>query len=276
MIKTSVIMICTRKDQYEEAKIWIEKQSIAETTEIIALDNYGNKNYTSAAKALNQGAEKAAGEYLIFMHQDVCLWDLQVLERCVNYLEEHDNHIVGVAGIRESDKQACFDISMTLDRRQYAFRTDNKFVPAITLDECFLAMKRSHWEKLSFDEETCDNWHFYGADITMSNKLSGGSNVIMPAKILHASFGVPSGKGFRKSARKIAKKYKGKTDRIITTCLNARCSPMAVNNFFIKRKIKNIVKKIATIMLKSIGLYSYVLKKRKEKKRKKGLFVLDD
>ncbi|MBR0189008.1 MAG: glycosyltransferase, partial [Clostridia bacterium] len=237
--------------------------------EKIILDNRGNKSYVSAASALNDGSEKATGDILIFMHQDVYLWDTTAIRRVAEYLKDNEKIILGAAGIAEQDGQNHYDIFMDKEKRKYAWGTGGKPLSAITLDECFIAMRKTLWQELKFDEKTCNDWHFYGADICYANSLKGNKNVIFPLEIFHDSFGTPSGTGFYNSALSIAKKYNGKILRIQTTCFNAKCSERGVKRYFKPRRLRNFFKKI----LRIIGLFPLAEKINKNRKKKKGLFV---
>ena len=223
----------------------------------------------SAASALNDGAKKACGEILFFMHQDVCLWDKQAVKKIVGYLSDNKNSIVGAAGIAKFDGQRHYDLFMDRKKRKTAWGTGGKPLEAYTLDECFLAMYKSVWQELTFDENVCDGWHFYGADICYKNLLKGNTNVIFPLEILHDSYGNPSGKVFYRSAIKLAEKYDGKIYRLQTTCINAECSVKGVKRFFRKRRLLSLIKKTAKIF----GLSRLVKKTENRMKSKKGLFV---
>lgn len=161
---------------------------------------------------------------------------------------------------------------MKNDTKQLSWGTDDKCLDAYTLDECLLVMHRETYEKYRFDEETCDNWHCYGADICLANYLGGGKNIIFPLKICHDSFGLPESEAFINSSIKLAKKYEGRIERLTTTCIDCHCSEKGVRIFF-KKKFKRIKFKS---FLKKIGLYKLAKKISDRKKGKKGLFVLED
>lgn len=271
--KVSIIIIHTNDEQLKEAEKWIDLQDYSGEIEKIFLDNRGNKNYTSAAQALNDGAKKSTGDILIFMHQDIYLWGENSISDCVEYIESRvENIIVGFAGIASHNNQSCFDVKMGDTEEIWAFKTNGVPVDATTLDECFLAMKKEVWEKLKFDEQTCDNWHFYGAEICLHNKLEGGINIILPSKICHYSFGVPSGKNFYRSAKKLAKKYKRDFKYIHTTCIDIKTSGLGVFKYKTVLGIKGFIKGF----MKIIGLKKLFKKLNNNRRRKKGLFVFDD
>ena len=74
----------------------LEKQS--EDYELILVDNR-NQEFTSASSALNYGAKKATGDYLVFAHQDINFSNIDWIKNTRIQLEKIDNiGIVGVAG----------------------------------------------------------------------------------------------------------------------------------------------------------------------------------
>ena len=267
--KVSLIIIYTNDNQLSECNKWIDKQTYKGEIEKIILDNRENKSYTSAAQALNDGVIKATGEVLFFMHQDIYLWDLDAIKNIVEYLSDKKDTIVGAAGIALSDFQIHYDLKMKDSSEQLSWTTGGKCLDAFTLDECLLVMNKETYEKYKFDEITCDNWHCYGADICIQNFLNGGNNIIFPLEICHDSFGLPESKAFIDSSMKLAKKYEGKIDRLVTTCIDCACSEKGVKIFFKtkfrKTRFKNFLKKV--------GLFKLANKFNHHQKRKNGQFV---
>ena len=76
----SVVIVYTNIEKLEEARKYLESQSMFKFMELIFLDNRQNR-FSSAASALNYGASIAKGKVIIFMHQDVYLWDENIIEK---------------------------------------------------------------------------------------------------------------------------------------------------------------------------------------------------
>ena len=242
-ITLSIVVVYTNTEKLEEAKKYLESQSVFQSVELIFLDNRNNK-FSSASSALNYGASIAKGEVVIFMHQDVYLWDERLLEKYYNVLKDKPNAILGVAGVAQKDHLVYYDFCETKDKL-YRGRTSNgELMQAITLDECLIAMQRSLWDKLKFDEKTCDNWHFYGADICYNNLLNGGENILYSADTCHESTGDAYNKAFRHSLKSMIKKYKNKLKRIETTCVNIKCSLSMYFIYSVFTRAKKLIKKI--------------------------------
>lgn len=222
----SVVIVYTNTEQLTEAVKYLESQSIFKSVELILIDNR-EKRFSSAASALNYGAEKAVGEIVVFMHQDVYLWDDKFLEKYYKLLHEKPNLILGVAGVAKKDHLRYYDFCESKDRVFRGRSSHGELMQAITVDECLFAMQKALWQKLKFDEKTCDNWHFYGADICYNNLLNGGDNMILSAEICHESKGNAYNKSFRKSLKAMIKKYRGKLKKLETTCVNVKCNSLA-------------------------------------------------
>lgn len=114
--------------------------------EIVEIDNSKNC-FTSASSALNFGAEKATGDILVFLHQDIEFNDKNSLYQLVDSIENVKGRelLVGLFGASH----------------EYSVRNMNNFREVETLDECLVAMKKETWEKIKFNEQICDGWHLY-------------------------------------------------------------------------------------------------------------------
>lgn len=216
MKKISVIIVYTNPDQLKKAEHWLLQQSIAPQLQLIFLDNRENA-FSSAAKALNYGARQATGEILVFMHQDVYLWDIHSLETYYNYLIKNPTAIIGAAGV-PAGKGTTMDLYETEARICRGNRANGMIQTVDALDECILAMHKDTWSALGFDEVCCDNWHGYGMDICMSNRLRGGENVLVPLKICHDSLGSPHTKSYRATIKNLVRKYRGTAIKEIHGC----------------------------------------------------------
>lgn len=247
--KISVVICYTNTEQLAEAEKYLRLQTMFSVTELVFLDNR-DKRFPSAASALNYGADKALGEIVVFMHQDVYLWDTEFLEKYYDYLINNPNAIVGAAGVAKKDRKIYYDFCETKEHIYRGTSTNGELMQAVTLDECVFAMKKELWQKLKFDEKTCDNWHFYGADICYNNILNGGGyNIIYSADICHESKGSFNGR-FGKSAKRMVKKYRGKIERLETTCIHINCGYIAYFVYFLKSKLYKPLSAIKRILFR--------------------------
>lgn len=241
--KVSVVIVYTNTEQLDEAVKCLKEQTFYPLSELVLLDNR-EKRFSSAASALNYGAERATGEVVVFMHQDVYLWQPDFLEKYYEFLNKNPRSIIGLAGVCKDDALRYFDGCTTKNKIYDGRQTGGKILLATTLDECLLAMSKALWQDLKFDEVACDNWHFYGGDICYANLLSGGTNYIFSTReACHESTGSAYNKSFRRSFKKIIKKYKGKIKRIHTTCVNIKCNYFWYYIYCVWSKVSEILKR---------------------------------
>lgn len=239
--EVSLVIVFTDEKKLQEAKLWIERQSVCENVETVLLDNRGNR-FSSCTQALNYGAEHSTGDVILFMHQDVYLWDLQAVEKYCAFLKNNPDAVIGVAGI-PADMGVVTDLYETLEKHERGIRAKGKEYPVVALDECLLAMKRERWQLLRFDEQCCDNWHGYGMDICYSNTLQGGRNIMVPLQICHDSFGTPHTASYRSTIKNLVRKYRGTPiTQIRGTCIQIPCSWRGYYWYVIKTHIKALLR----------------------------------
>jgi len=201
--------------------------------ELIKIDNTKNK-FKSAAEALNYGGKKAKGNYLMFVHQDVDLSSNSWLEDAEEILNSiHNLGIAGVAGMSEegeTQKDRGRNIIKHGNRMWGLANPIQKPEPVQTLDECLVIIPRSVFNVLRFDEKTCDDWHLYAVDYSLSVKKLGFGVYAIPMFIYHKSTGavpiiwhrtilsssLPD--SYYRTLRKTIKKHKNHVKELYTTC----------------------------------------------------------
>lgn len=190
--------------------------------ELVLIDNTNNK-YTSAAEALNQGADKSKGKYLVFVHQDVYFSDKSSLRKIVNYIKTlGDNAVVGVAGIVNSNG-VISNITHGKERKTVGKHRVHKPERVQTLDEVLIGTSTNVFNQLKFDEETCDNWHLYGVDFCLSGASKEFFSYVIPLELYHKSPGNLS-MGYFKTLSKVVEKHKKRYEKIYTTCSQIKTS----------------------------------------------------
>lgn len=152
--------------------------------DLIKVDNTSG-SFKSASQALNQGGKKAKGKYIMFVHQDVDLSSNTWLENTEKMLDCIPNiGIAGVAGVK--DETGVMTIIEHSDPPKPAGTIYiQKPTKVQTLDECLVIIPRSIFEKLPFDETTCDDWHLYAVDYCLSCINRGLDVYSIPVYIYH-------------------------------------------------------------------------------------------
>lgn len=183
----------------------------------VFIDNT-NGQFSSAAKALNYGASKANGEILVFLHQDIEFLSDDALLDIYRFGYSNPNTVFGAAGVKAkiTDTGEFFS-SMYAGENKTQYKCCTTPTECYTLDECLIACHRSCMKKLSFDEDVCDGWHLYGADLCLQAGLEPGMSVmVIPMEyVWHKSNG-NADRSYMQTQNKLAGKYRGKY-RIINT-----------------------------------------------------------
>ncbi|KUK05244.1 desulfoferrodoxin family protein [Methermicoccus shengliensis] len=163
--------------------------------ERILIDNTTGA-FRSAASALNHGGERARGEYIMFVHQDVALLGEHWLDSAESLMEGIDDlGIAGVAGMSEqgrSNRERGRNVivhgepPMVWDWGNPIEEPER----VQTLDECLAIVPAHVFRMLRFDEHTCSSWHAYVVDYSLSVQRMGLCAYAMPLPVHHASLGV--------------------------------------------------------------------------------------
>lgn len=183
--------------------------------DLILMDNTKGK-FKSAAEALNYGGKKAKGKYLMFIHQDYEL-DLNVwLEETEKIL---DNLNFGIAGVAGKYDRNCISNIKTGVPPVLAGPIQIKEPKKVqTLDECLIIVPKKIFEKIQFDEGTCENWHLYATDYCLTVKKAGYDAYVLPAGGYHVSPGYSfSEEEYYLTLKKLIKKHKNDHKWIYTT-----------------------------------------------------------
>lgn len=156
--------------------------------ELIKLDNTKGQ-FNSAAEALNYGAKKAKGKYIMFVHQDVELDSDSWLKRTEEYLDNiSDLGVAGVAGMSNKGRNYEERIRGYISNCGTIWgKPFEKPEEVHTLDELLLIVPSSIFSKLQFDEKNFDYWHCYGADYCLSLKKMGLKSYVFPSFVYHRS-----------------------------------------------------------------------------------------
>lgn len=235
MKKISLISVYNNQQLLDEMVASAKKQKNVEV-ELITIDNT-NKRFSSASKALNYGTDKATGDVLVFLHQDIEFMNDDVLEFIYDYATENKTTVFGSAGVNDKGT----DKNVKILTAMYGYEGENKTIDkptkALTLDECLIACHQSCMKKLRFDENICDGWHLYGADLCLQAIDFAGMFVYaVPMNVWHKSGGCADTSYFD-TQDKLAEKYKK-----YHTVINTTNSFVYTNPF--KRKLARIYRKL--------------------------------
>lgn len=199
------VIVCTR--DLENSKTHREHtiKSAGSRIEYLLIDN--SNNHHSLCSAYNEGAKRATGDILVFMHDDV----FPVNNGWADVLENKFKHsesigAIGVAGTNYlfKDNAAWFAPGRPFVQGKviHEFKDKNELLitifsdikkdeEVVVLDGLFLAIRASLFnKKIKFDEETFNRFHFYDLDICMQIRDSHQIYVTPDILLKHRSSGV--------------------------------------------------------------------------------------
>jgi len=197
--------------------------------EVILVDNTAGK-FKSAAEGLNYGGAKAAGEYLVFIHQDVRLLSSDWLRRAEAFLRALPGlGVAGIAGMIGGKaggifragtipvKNRIFFVYQGLEKERLEFGSaSGQPVEVQTLDEQLLIIPREVFLGGKFDAAACGGWHLYGVDYSLSARRRGFRTFALPLPVWHMSGGKLDADYFR-TLNKVLEKHSAEKV-LYTTC----------------------------------------------------------
>jgi len=219
----SVISVFNRQETLDgilKASLESEREAMYET---VFLDNRDGR-FESAAAALNAGADRATGEYLLFVHQDVELSGDNWLDRADAYLQSTpDVGIAGLAGMVEQGWNPYTKgrnvIRHGAQRREWRLGTPIEGPTRVqTVDEMAVIVPSEVHARRGFDETVCDGWHLYAVEYALYHRYrTDREPYVLPLDIWHASEGMQRDRSYYETLRRLAHEYP-QAEQLSTTC----------------------------------------------------------
>ncbi len=208
--------------------------------ELILIDNTSGR-FKSASEALNYGGEQAKNDYIMFIHQDMCLpsktW-IQDAETILNSLENLG--IAGVAGRSKAEWWPITNIKDGIPPKPVAPKKIKNAMKVETLDECLIIIPKPIFNMLKFDETVCDDWHLYSIDYSLSVRKYNYNAYVIPLFAYHRSPGYSFSDGYYRTLEKLLKKH-SKDHLLILTTLDNWITFYSVSMQLRFPRIKNII-----------------------------------
>jgi hypothetical protein len=183
--------------------------------EFFAVDNT-EARYASAARILNETAQKARYAYLMFVHQDVALlsdtW-LTDVQRSLRHLENLG--AAGAAGI--GSHSAAFSVVHGAPPVRAVRRKLRKPVPVQTLDGCLMIVPRKVFQKIAFDEKAVSGWYLYTASYCLDLIRAGYLIYVLPFPIYHESTGPSDPESYEQARQDLITRHRDHIKVIYTT-----------------------------------------------------------
>jgi hypothetical protein len=169
------------------------------------------RNARSAAAGLNLGIERAVGDLIVCLHQDVFLpdaWDDRLIQQFAMAEREFGN--IGIAGvygvgppISHNGVLAAQRIGRVCDRGRSLDEGVSLPARAATMDELLLVVPKG--TPLKVDPEL--GFHLYGADLCLQAAERGLAVVVIDAYCHHNSRSIGLPREFFASAEAFARKW---------------------------------------------------------------------
>lgn len=162
----------------------------------LILYNNSTNNLTAASLALNCCANKAKGEILIFVHQDVYFIDDESISKIVDFCSKYEFGLAGVAGV--DDNGNVLSSVLQGQNRQIAGKLNTSIREIEVLDECLLIVKRKNFFGFEYLGNT---WHLYGVEYSLFCKRNRLVNFLYPIMIWHYSPGLSLNDSYFKTVK---------------------------------------------------------------------------
>lgn len=245
MSELLIITVYNNDELYENMKETVFETKNNLSVEFIGLDNKQNK-YSCAAKAYNNAIEEILNREdidketnLIFCHQDL-LFKGNTIEKLNELCTKENNVLFGLAGVTDCKKYYDLpkkEIRFLTAINDLSYMKKDEILDVFTLDELLVAGNVSIFSNIRFDEAVCDDWHLYVADICLQCHLKGYGVKVFGGEATHLSDG-HTNKAYKRSEKRLARKYNGVFPIINYTCGSAYTNPILFHMYRIYGKIK--------------------------------------
>lgn len=250
-------IICSINPELAECVQRNIRETVGSDCECIIIDN--REHPRSIAQVYNDGANRAKGDVLCFVHEDVMFLTPSfgfIIERKA---KEPGVGVIGFVGSKykprafsgchSNDEYHVTNYIQSGKGERHKLITNNQdasgFTPVVTLDGFCLFTSKAVWAEHQFDEENITGFHGYDIDFCMTAHHAGLTNYVC-SKVLaeHTSFGsfktewieaivnlhqnkwegkLPlSAKGFKASDSQLSRYENMAWYRFLKTCLHAK------------------------------------------------------
>jgi GT2 family glycosyltransferase len=192
------IIICSRQGEISDQLKLNINTTIGIPYELILIDN--SRNEYSIFEAYNEGIKRAQNDFLCFMHEDIlyhsCDWGKSVIK----HLSDQRIGLIGLAGsFYLLPIPSSWGKAKPYTKNLIQLRPDKKGIKEYVLSEnkevvCvdgfWFCSRKEVFEKVSFDTNSYNGFHFYDLDISMQIHQKGYLILIpFDIKVEHQSEG---------------------------------------------------------------------------------------
>ena len=209
-MKLSFICASNNIPKYESLVLEsLEKQDCRDF-ETILVDTT-DKKYPSAALALNEGAERATGDYLCFLHHDIT-FEPDFVSSLISEIDRHPFYIAGPVGVIPGKyvwkKKALSSMVNGPGKIVPGGELFKENVPLETVDECFFVIPREVFRRRPL-QAFYPSWHLYAVEYCLWAKTQGQDLVrLLPVYLWHESMGYSMDESYYKTLEVLRKTYR--------------------------------------------------------------------
>lgn len=234
--RIDIITVYNNPSQYKTMLASLENSSFQHYN-IIALDNT-QRQFSSAAQAYNHALSMhCTGDIFVFCHQDI-LFPENELQRIAELCAKEENTLFGAAGVKNDGANRVIISSMS-DPNVPKYKTlcPGEVKEVFTLDECLIAGNKNVFNKIHFNDELCNGWHFYAVEFSLRCQQNDINTKVYDSNITHLSAGKIDA-SFRECEKRIAKAYRNQYRVLSYPCGWCYTHKTDEIIFRIKRRIK--------------------------------------
>lgn len=241
----SLLLIVNKEPIYQRFLYNLTTQ-LDVTNELIEIDNRNNQ-YSSARAAFNENIHRANGEYLIFLHPDICFLDPYALRDIMTHVRSLGEFgVAGIAGAPTQLERGQRVILSTIvhgEDKLPAGRTVEHPMEVQTLDECLFVIQKDWFREHPFSHAS--GWHLYCVEQCLQSIVHGRKNYVLPARVWHLSDGKSLDWKYVSQLERLIEIY-GKTMPVINTTVRKWPTRGFRNRMFrhyfkLKQRIKAIL-----------------------------------
>lgn len=227
----------------------LKKQSVS--YDLVTVDNRHGQ-FSGASTALNWGAARSKGDWVVFVHQDVALLSENWLERAEELLSRHNPAgWVGIAGVSSSGVQR----GLLRDSAMLRGEAFDRLLEVQTLDEVLLIHRRQSSGDAYFDEQLT-GWHAYGVEACCRAARSGAKNYVMSLPVWHDTERTNLN-GLGAAQEYVWRKHGAALGTIFTTCGMLPASPKSLNGSSL---VSRAARRVRALGLRLYGFHDAYLK----------------
>lgn len=250
------VIVCSRQAPEWDFHQRNVQKTVGCDNEYIRIDN--RKGEMGICVAYNMGVQKAAGEILVFVHEDVFFmeegWGKNLESK---FLQDSSTGLIGVAGTQYLFKDDLRwhiagqpflkgRVIHQLDRGErfilVVFSWDKNDSEVVAVDGLFFAIRKELFSRASFDEKTFRGFHFYDLDICMQVRKTHKCIVTWDIMLQHFSAG-KNDPAWHEAAKLFAQKYE---KELPASCVSSVPDPspdkrQSASNYDLKGKVQQNV-----------------------------------